>query len=272
MRAVVYLLASPVILMADLVQPDPHLERAWVVGFMAFVTALILLTWGFGYLVTIETLEGNALLSGYAEISTHLAQVPYSDEIQFSAAEYGLDPALVAAIIAQESGFKPDAVSAAGAKGLMQIMPATWRLLRPTSPCDGRHGPPACGPDCIFDPKANIQAGTRYFSGILKRFDGNAVLAFAAYNAGTAAVERYAGSDGPAGSLDSLPPFAETRNYVRRVLAFWVRLRSGNVPDVVTLSVEECRLLRQLATTLPMVVLGLWGLFVVWIIRRLRQP
>ncbi len=269
LRGLVYLLASPVILLADLVQPDPRLDRSWVAGFMGFVTILILLTWGFGYLVAIDTLQGNALLSGYAKIGDDLAQVPYSSDIQLSAAEFGLDPALVAAIIAQESAFDPEAVSSAGARGLMQIVPATWRLLCPDSACDGRHRPPSCGPDCIFDPKANIRAGTRYFAGILDRFDGNAVLAFAAYNAGSAAVERYAGPEGAGADLENLPPFAETRAYVRRVLAFWIRLRSGNVPDVVTLSVRECLLLRQIATVLPVVVLVFWGLFAAWIARRL---
>ncbi len=280
LRGLVYLVASPVILLADIIQPDPRFDRAWVLGFMGFVTLAILLSWGSGYLVTTETLQGNALLADYSTISPNLAKVPYSEQIQLTAAEYGIDPALIAAIISQESGFNPNAVSPAGARGLMQIMPATWRLLCPHSACTGGHQPPACGPDCIFDPKANIQAGTRYFAGILRQFDGNVVLAFAAYNAGSAVVRRYAdtnvnggGADTAAG-FDNLPPIKETRNYVRRVLAFWVRLKTGGAADVVTLSVEQCRLLRQLATVSPAVVLGLWGLFGLWTVRRLglRAP
>lgn len=270
-------------LLADLIQPDPRIERGWILGFMAFLTTAILLTWGFGYLVTSQTLEGNALVSGYSQIGADLAGLPYFDRIRMAAAENGIDPALIAAIISQESGFDPEAVSSAGAKGLMQILPSTWRLLCPGSGCAGLHRPPACGLDCIFNPDANIRAGTRYFAGILGQFDDNIVLAFAAYNAGSATVRRYAGDgstsasgtvtgDLSTGSLENLPPFVETRNYVRRVLAFWVGLKEGGPPDVVTLSVQECRLLRQLATALPMVVLGLWALFAAWVLRRGVRP
>jgi len=281
LRAVVYIVASPAVILADLVQPDPRFERGWVAGFMGFITLAILLTWGAGYSVTAETLEGNALLANYRSIGPDLAKVPYIDIIQRAAAENGIDPALVAAIIAEESGFDAEAVSVAGARGLMQLLPATWRALRPDSPCRGDHAPPACGPDCIFSPEANIRAGTKYFADILAEFDGNAVLAFAAYNAGSATVHRYADSpgasgDGPAGTTagrePDLPPYAETRAYVKKALALWVRLRTGGTPDVVTLSVQECRLLRQTATVLPLVVLGLWALFAVWVLRRMRLP
>lgn len=268
-RGFVYLVASPVILLADLVQPDPEFDRHWVVGFTGFITVAIVLTWGLGYVVAAQTLEGSALASGYSEISANLAKVPYLDHIQFYAVQHGLDPALIAAIISQESGFDPNAMSRAGARGLMQILPATWQLLNPTSSCDGEHAPPAMGRDCIFDPEANIRVGTAYFAGLLEQFDGNVVLAFAAYNAGTAVVRRYAGGDLAAG-LDDLPPFAETRGYVRRVLAFWMRLRSGGEPDVITLTAEETRVLRQMSTVMPVVVLGLWSLFAAWVLRRFR--
>ncbi|MEW6032490.1 MAG: lytic transglycosylase domain-containing protein [Bacillota bacterium] len=237
---------------------------------MVFLTAAIAVTWGLGYMVTVETLQGNALLSEYVEIGSHLASVPHLEPIRVHAARHGLDPALVAAIISQESGFRANAVSPAGARGLMQLLPSTWRHVRPSSACPGTHGPPACGPDCIFDPEANIAAGTAYFAELLREFDGNIVLAFAAYNAGRSAVRAYA--TGPDGSLgEELPPFRETRAYVTRVLSFWVGLRAGGIPDVVTLSIEEARLLRQLATIMPGVVLGLWGLFALWVLRRLED-
>ncbi|MCL6581654.1 MAG: lytic transglycosylase domain-containing protein [Firmicutes bacterium] len=271
LRAAVYLVASPAVLLADLVQPQPGLDRGWVLGFIGFSLLFIGLTWGLGYVVTLETLGGNALVNGYAELSRDLENVPYLETIQTVAAENGLDPALVAAIVAQESRFDPLAVSRAGAKGLMQIMPDTWRLLRPDSPCSGDHAPPACGKDCIFDPAANIRAGTRYFADLLREFEGNLVLAFAAYNAGAAVVRLHAGdrAELTQAGFDDLPPFAETRDYVRRVLALWVRLKSGSVPDLVTLSAEECLLVRQLASGLPVVVVALWILFGAWALRRL---
>jgi hypothetical protein len=293
LRGLVYFLASPVVLVGDLIQPDPRLARGWLLGFMGLITTAILLTWGFGYLVAIETLEANALLSGYSSIGADLAGLPYFPRIQAASVENGVDPALIAAIISQESAFKAEAVSAAGARGLMQILPSTWRLLCPHSACAGLHQPPACGSDCIFDPEANIRAGTRYFAGILDQFGDNIVLSFAAYNAGSAAVRHYAGENATpaatgtgahdAGSigaaqsavamgLENLPPFVETRSYVRRVLAFWIGLTKRGAQDVVTLSVEECRLLRQVATFLPLIVLGLWAVFVAWVLRRVARP
>jgi len=271
LRGLVYLLASPAIILADLVQPDSRFDRAWVVGFMGFVTVIIVLSWGFGYAVTVETLQGNALTAAYVQIGPNLSDAPYLDLIQIYAARNGLDPALVAAVISQESRFQADAVSPAGARGLMQILPSTWRALSPDSTCDGSHAPPACGPDCIFDPEANIRAGTSYFADLLEEFNGDLVLAFAAYNAGAGAVRRHSREVEPVAGFDDLPPFAETRNYVHRVLSLWVNLKSGSVPDVVHLSVEESRLLRQIATALPVAVLSLWGLFCLWVLRRFER-
>ncbi|MCL6581458.1 MAG: hypothetical protein K6U08_07590, partial [Firmicutes bacterium] len=106
---------------------------------------------------------------------------------------------------------------------------------------------------------------------LLREFEGNLVLAFGAYNAGAAVVHLHAGdrAELTQAGFDDLPPFAETRGYVREVLAFWVRLKSGSVPDLATLSAEECLLMRQLASGLPVVVVALWVLFGAWALRRL---
>ena len=114
----------------------------------------------------------------------------YIDE---SAAASGIDPALLAAIISNESGFNPNATSGAGARGLMQLMPQTAASLGVTD---------------AYDPEQNVRAGARYLRAMLDRF-GTLQLAVAAYNAGPAAVERYGG----------VPPYLETRAYVRNVLA-----------------------------------------------------
>lgn len=114
---------------------------------------------------------------------------------------HGLDPHLVMAVIEVESGFNHQAVSRAGAQGLMQIMPATQQDLGLTSP---------------FDPAENIEAGIRYLKMLMNRFPDLA-LALAAYNAGPANVERYNG----------IPPFRETQDYVRKVLANYDRRRAA---------------------------------------------
>lgn len=118
-----------------------------------------------------------------------------------SAAERnGLDPALVAAVARAESGFRVDAGSPAGARGLMQLMPSTAAGL---------------GVNDILDPAQNLGAGSRYLKQQIDRF-GDLRLALAAYNAGPGAVSRFGG----------VPPYAETQTYVDRVLGFYEQYRS----------------------------------------------
>lgn len=125
----------------------------------------------------------------------------FESEISESARQFGLDPALVRAVIHAESGFNPSARSRAGAMGLMQLMPATARLMGVTD---------------ATSPSRNIRGGARYLAGLLLRFQNDVGLATAAYNAGPEAVKKYAG----------VPPFAETRVYVQRVHILHQRYRA----------------------------------------------
>ena len=117
----------------------------------------------------------------------------YIDVIQAYSIAYEVDPNLIKAIIATESCFDRKAVSRVGARGLMQLMPATAKEL---------------GVKDSFNGNANIRGGILYFSQMLARFNNNTELALAAYNAGPHAVERYGG----------IPPYAETTSYVKKVL------------------------------------------------------
>jgi len=117
---------------------------------------------------------------------------------------YDVDPYLVLGMIKVESNFNAYAVSHKGAKGLMQLMPGTARLHKV---------------DNVYDPVQNIYGGVRHFRLLLDRFDGNVQLALAAYNAGAGAVAKY----------NSIPPYRETRNFVRRVMGYYQFYRNSEM-------------------------------------------
>ena len=143
---------------------------------------------------SVNTTEGfvSVLEEGYRALP---APIAYNDTINEAAVMYNLDPNLIRAIIRAESQFNPFAVSSAGAQGLMQLMPALAEELDVLDP---------------FDPRQNIFGGARYLRELLDRHKGNVNLAVASYNAGPTAVRRYKG----------IPPYKETRNYVKKVNSF----------------------------------------------------
>jgi soluble lytic murein transglycosylase-like protein len=120
----------------------------------------------------------------------------FDEIIQETAKKHGVDPSLVRAVVQAESNFNPNAVSSAGAKGLMQLMPGTASSL---------------GVRNSFDPEQNVEGGTKLLRSLLDRYDGNTSLALAAYNAGPGAVSKYGG----------IPPYKETQVYVNRVMSLW---------------------------------------------------
>jgi soluble lytic murein transglycosylase len=140
----------------------------------------------------------------------------YLDSVHRHAGRNSLDAGHVFALIRQESAFNRDARSAAGAMGLMQLMPGTGRLTAL------RDGIPYAGAGTLLDVDTNIQLGTAYLRRMMDRFDGNPVLATAAYNAGPQRVERWLPESGSEQAEIWIAgiPFAETRNYVQRVFAY----------------------------------------------------
>ena len=139
------------------------------------------------FLTEMKRINDAVLSAFFAE------EIPYGELIYRKAKKYDVDPALVAAVIEQESRFKPRARSHVGARGLMQLMPRTGRWM---------------GARDLYSPEQNVDAGVKYIKYLDKRFNGDLKKIIAAYNGGEGNVKRYNG----------IPPFRETRQYVKKVM------------------------------------------------------
>ncbi|HEY1470480.1 MAG TPA: lytic transglycosylase domain-containing protein [Candidatus Acidoferrum sp.] len=131
------------------------------------------------------------------------SNTPFSEIIRQAASRYGVDAELIQCLIAVESNFNPKAVSRKNARGLMQIMPQTAAHL---------------GVKNIFDPRENVDAGTRYLRDMLAKYKNDLTLALAAYNAGPEKVDRYG---------RHVPPYAETRLYVQKISRNYAKVKSA---------------------------------------------
>jgi soluble lytic murein transglycosylase-like protein len=149
--------------------------------------------------VTVQVADKETAVAydlSYREDRKPLFDTPYDKLIALEAKRYDVDASLVSALIRAESNYQPRAVSRKGARGLMQLMPATANRFSLSRP---------------FDPVANVRAGVRYLKELLERFDQRPELVLAAYNAGENAVDTYGG----------VPPYRETVGYVKRILSWW---------------------------------------------------
>jgi soluble lytic murein transglycosylase-like protein len=146
-----------------------------------------------GILALIGSLSGCGG-SGFLPYAPHALTPAQIDTLVATASQnQKIPPGLIRAVLMSESAGNPSAVSNAGAEGLMQVMPGTAA---------------GCGISNPFDPQQNVACGSRYLRGLLARYHGDVTLAVAAYNAGPGAVDKYGG----------IPPYAETRAYVSRVI------------------------------------------------------
>ena len=132
------------------------------------------------------------------------SNTPFSEIILKAASRYGVDADLIHCLIAVESNFNPKAVSRKNARGLMQIMPQTAAHL---------------GVKNVFDPRENVDAGTRYLREMLTKYNNDLTLALAAYNAGPDKVDRYG---------RRVPPYAETRLYVQKISRNYAKVKSAS--------------------------------------------
>ena len=160
-----------------------------------------LMSWGAKPDADFQKILDSSISSHNQTNNTSRAEI--EDLIDKYAEKNGLDSDFVKAVITQESGFNPNATSKCGAMGLMQLMPSTAEGLGVTN---------------AYDAEQNIMGGTKYLKGLMDRFDNNKSLALAAYNAGPNAVKKYGG----------IPPYAETQNYVKRVLSNYDHMKGAN--------------------------------------------
>jgi soluble lytic murein transglycosylase-like protein len=154
----------------------------------------------------LEAIRGHAI---WKRIDGHPNVAKFQPLVARSARDNGLDPYLVQAVIAVESGYDPGAVSEKGAVGLMQVMPATGERYGVKG--DAKRSVA----DKLKEPSINVRVGTRYLKDLMERFDEDLKLVLAAYNAGEGVVDRYNG----------IPPYAETRDYVKLVSQMHEALR-----------------------------------------------
>jgi len=158
----------------------------------------------------VALLPAPRLMDATVDVWTEFKAVPaneaYEDIIQEAATTYEMDPNLIRAVMQAESAFHPYALSRAGAEGLMQLMPDLSEEM---------------GVNNAFDPRENIMGGVRYLKRLLDDHDGNVDLALASYNAGPGNVERYGG----------VPPFQETKNYVKTIKQLLAARKRSAVAD-----------------------------------------
>jgi len=149
----------------------------------------------YGYVLVMQKADlkdAGKILANHSVESLATKGAEFKSYIYEASSRYNLDDALIEAIIQVESDFNPEAVSRAGAAGLMQLMPETAKIYNVYN---------------RFDPKQNILAGTKHLKGLMDRYDSRVHIALAAYNAGASAVDKYNG----------IPPFPETRRYIEKV-------------------------------------------------------
>jgi len=147
------------------------------------------------FIIFMRDMKKDKQLRTRLKLSCAVNPAEYDQIIKSCSDKYGVNASLIKAVIHAESGYNPNAVSNKGASGLMQLMPGTAKSLKVSN---------------SFDPKDNVEGGVKYLRFLLDTFRGDVSLALAAYNAGLSRVAKFGG----------IPPYAETRTYVNRVLSY----------------------------------------------------
>ncbi len=222
---------SPFLVLHELLLGGTRVGSSWVQGYL-LLGLLLLASTGVALLYgESANREVFASLGRFDPLSERVPRAePYAEEVNAAASHYGLNPIAVFHIIQIESGGRPMLVSHHGARGLMQIMPATWRAFNPDSPCHGEHKPFICqaGRGCIFSAWGNIRVGTLYLSRLLRFYDGDYVAAVQAYNAGQQNVV-----------LIGEAKYPETRKYVQSFLKRLGDLQAKQLADRIRVAARN---------------------------------
>jgi hypothetical protein len=189
----------------------------------------------FGFAESHINAPWTSIALGNLSVSARSRALSYWPLMVKAGAQFKLDPLLIQSVIHAESAFNPMALSPKGAMGLMQLMPATARRMGVAegSSFAGDEWRIASLSAMLQQPEVNIQAGSKYLAYLMQLFEGDMVLAVAAYNAGEGAVQR-------AGRR--IPPYPETQAYVRKVLALYTKSRqqvNPVLPDLVNANIEQ---------------------------------
>lgn len=246
LRNLLILLISPLMIFngAILRRKLPH--PSWCYAFLIFFLFSNIFQWQVNFLLDNPWHQFNQILKLAHEKKVEVDGTPYDALINKYAQANQLDPCLVAAVIQQESGFRPSVVSHTDAKGLMQIIPGTWNFLVKKGYLEESH-------QKAFDPETNVKAGTKYLKLLSDRYQGNLVLALASYNAGPGTVDKYKG----------VPPFIETRNYIKKIIGYWSIYR-GDIPREKIVPHPS---LVKIQESILFFNLTLWALLFFWLYR-----
>ncbi|HOP74836.1 MAG TPA: lytic transglycosylase domain-containing protein [Bacillota bacterium] len=247
---------SPAVILWDTFRQKRNLDPSWVFSLLLLITVMLALA-GLSFWVAGGPAERAMTVLSSAHMQSHQLTgdvQPIIREINRYALKEKLDPMLVFAIIKAESNFNPRAVSKAGARGLMQIMPSVWQEYS-KSQCTGTHSNlKVCSEDCIYEIAPNIEVGVKYFRKLLDRYDGRIDLALEAYNAGLSNVQS-----------DSEPKFKETRSYIQKTLTYWQELRQKAIAVQLQTSLYMHRGIKWLLG----ITFIMWLVFFGWVNRKI---
>lgn len=273
---VLFMFISPIVVFIGLFKPRKPVPRKWVVSLTCLLTLCIGMTWTVSALV--DNLSKNALtvLGNYSNYQVDVKDVPLAKQINYAALNNDLDPVLVTAIISQQSGFEAEKVSFGGAKGIMQITSNVWQEMNPEFECDGNHAAPACSAECIFDLEQNLDTGCRYLRYLINAYEGDVMLAVAAYSSGMkVTIPKFETDVVPLTQLDGqevaqqeaedviIMPDSLEQGYTQGIIQSWINNRSKTLESRISLVLmaRTGRTIMSVITVILAFILLLWSIF-----------